>query len=303
MWIASALAALTLIQTHTWVQAGPAFTGSRVSWTTNTAGVYTSQPVNRVWQAPAVQPDRVQRLTAVSGSSLRVAFIRRVERLQHCDVICPHGPRPVERSDVLAGPPRGPFRRLNRGLALDVDVDGSRIIYSDTGRVVLDRRTLASADGVEYPDVALAGRFAAWTEVPRGQNFIYAPRALVVYDVRAGRIAYRLVAAPFVDIDLAADGTVAFGEDPTPVGGPNGGVAWASVAEPWPHYLPGDAIPYEIRIASGRIASFGKGELTVRTLAGAAVASLPAAYGAFDFDGRRLAYLQAPKVIAVASLR
>ena len=43
--------------------------------------------------------------------------------------------------------------------------------------------------------------------------------------------------------------------------------------------------------------------LTVRTLAGGAVARLPAAYGAFDFDGRRLAYLKAPKVIAVARLR
>jgi hypothetical protein len=183
-----------------------------------------------------------------------------------------------------------------------VDVDGGRVLYSEGRRLVLGG-TLALSNDLEFPDVALAGHYAAWTELRRGHDFMYTPRALVVYDLRAHSVAFRLDAAPFVDIDLAPDGTVAFGQDPTPVGGPNGGVGWASLARPSPHFLPGDAVPFRVRIGAGRIAAFARGELFVRALDGRIVARRQAAYGDFDFDGHRLAYLRSLKVIEVDRLR
>jgi hypothetical protein len=301
MWLPGALAALTLIPTHTWIHAGPALAGSRVAWATNTGAVYTAPRVRRIRRPPRVAPPVLERVTTLAASARRVAFIRRVELLRSCDVICPHEPREVVSSDLFVGPP---FTWVNGAPALDVDVSGRSVLFSDTGRVVLDGKMLAESHGfVAFASVALAGRFAAWTEVPSDRNFTYVPRSLVIYDVRAQRIAYRLSVAPFVDIDLASDGTVAFGEDPTPVGGPHGRIGWASVAEPWPHFLPGDAIPDEVRIARGRVVSFSAGELTVRSLAGAVVARVAAAYGGFDFDGRRLAYLYSPKVVAIARIR
>jgi hypothetical protein len=53
----------------------------------------------------------------------------------------------------------------------------------------------------------------------------------------------------------------------------------------------------------GRVVSFGGGELLVRSLNGALLARVAAAYGDFDFDGIRLAYLDSPRVIAVARSR
>lgn len=176
------------------------------------------------------------------------------------------------------------------------------MLYSDESAVVLGR-ALASSPELEYPDVALAGHFAAWTEVPLGHNFMYRPRTLVVYDLRARHVAYRLDSAPFVDLDVAPDGTVAFGQDPTPLGGSDGGVGWASIAEPRPHYLSGNAIPFRIRLGAGRVAYFTRGALVVQTLAGDVVARRQAAYGDFDFDGHRLAYLQSGKAIRVDRLR
>jgi hypothetical protein len=132
---------------------------------------------------------------------------------------------------------------------------------------------------------------------------MYVPRTLVVYDLRARHVVYRLVAAPFADIDLAPNGTVAFGQDPTPVGGASGGIGWASVAEPWPHFLPGEAIPFRVRLGAGRIAYFTRGTLVVQGLDGRIAAHRTAAYGDFDFDGHRLAYLHSVKAIRVDQLR
>jgi len=285
------------------IASGPALTGPRVTWASHTFAVYSSSPIQRVWKAPQVEAPLFQRVGQIAASAKRVAFIRTVEFQPFCPAgdICPYR-REVVQKDLWSGPPRGPLRRVNHGLTLDVDVDRNRILYSNTNSVVLGR-TLAKSSSVEYADVALAGRYAAWTEVPRGHNFIYVKRALLVYDLRARRAAYRLDPAPFVDIDLAPDGTVAFGQDPTPLGGSDGGVGWASVAEPWPHFLPGNAIPFEVRLAAGRVAYFNRGKLVVQTLDGEIVALTAAAYGDFDFDGRRLAYLRSLKSIAIARLR
>jgi hypothetical protein len=284
------------------IAAGPALTGPHVTWSSFALSVYSSN--RRVWTAPHVEAPLFQRVGQIVASGRRVAFIRTVEFQRWCapDDICPYR-REVVQKDLWSGPPQGPFKRVHHGLTLDVDVDGTRVLYSDTFRVVLGRGTVASSGTAEYPEVALAGRYAAWTEVPRGRNSLYEKRALVVYDLRAHRVAYRLEPASFVDVDLAADGTVAFGQDPTPVGGPDGGVGWASLAEPWPHFLNGNAIPFEVRLASGRVAFFTRGALVVRELDGKVVKQQRAAYGDFDFDGHRLAYLRSPKSIGIARIR
>lgn len=285
------------------IASGPALTGPRVTWASHTFAVYSSSPVRRIWKAPQVEVPLFQRVGQIAASPRRVAFIRTVELQPFCPAgdICPYR-REVVQKDLWSGPPRGPFRRVNHDRTLDVDVAGNRVLYSNTSSIVLGR-PLASSSSVEYADVALAGRYAAWTEVPRGRNFIYVKRALVVYDLRARRVAYRLEPAPFVDMDLAPDGTVAFGQDPTPLGGADGGIGWASVAEPWAHFLPGNAIPFEVKLAARRVAYFNRGKLVVQTLDGEIVALTPAGYGDFDFDGRRLAYLRSPKSIAIARIR
>jgi hypothetical protein len=207
------------------IASGPALTGPRVTWAAHTFALYSSNPVRRIWKAPSVEAPLFQRVGQIAASAHRVAFIRTVEFQPPCPAgdICPYR-RQVVQNDLWSGPPRGPFKRVNHGLTLDVDIDGNRVLYSDTSRVVLGR-TLAFSSSVEYPDVALAGHYAAWTEVSRGHNLLYVKRKLVVYDLRARRVAYRLDAAPFLDIDVAQDGTVAFGQDPTPLGGPDGASA------------------------------------------------------------------------------
>src|SRR5207247_1651337 len=129
-------------------------------------------------------------------------------------------------------------------------------------------------------------------------------------DLRARSIAYRLSAAAIVDFDLAADGTVAFGQDPTPVGGPNGGIGWASLAEPRAHFLPGDAIPYRLELAAGRVAFFTRiccprdfSPFLIESLAGEVLSRRSAVYGDFDLDAGRVTYLRSVKVIGVDRLR
>ena len=221
---------------------------------------------------------------------------------------------------VRRGP--GSFRRvaggLHRPLVVATDIDASTVVYADeatVNRVVLLRRNaqpevLTFSSELRYPRVAVAGQFAAWLEGNEKYVGGYPLRGLVVYDLRARRIAYRLAAAPIVSFDLAADGTVAFGQNPTPVGGPNGGIGWASLAEPRAHFLPGDAIPFRIKLAAGGVAFFTRiccprdfFPFLIESLNGDVLSRRFAAYGDFDFDGRRLAYLRSVKVIAVDRLR
>ena len=321
MWV-PLLAALTLVPAPTAIGAGPALADTRLLWADAAPrpAVYAASPVRRVWRAPVVSlpPDvandprfdvrPTQRISKVDASRVRAAFIRRIDLqlVPKCASESPPCLMPVRlkpyRWELWAGRPAGPFRRVSGGFVQDVDVDSGRVLYSTGGSVVLGR-TLVSSREIEYPDVALAGHYAAWTEVPRGRNFLYTPRALVVYDLRTRHVACRLDPAPFADIDLAADGTAAFGEDPTPVGGADGGVGWASLAEPRAHFLRGNAIPFEVRLAGARIAYFSRPLLVVEKLDAEVVALQQAAYGGFDFDGRRLAYLTRPKEIAVTRIR
>ena len=327
MWAPVLAAALTLVNTHTWIWGGPALNGPRVTWSSAApTAVYSSRPVHRVWRAervsvpPSVPDDPQfvysvsQRITRLASSGSTTAFIRTVE-LRRTLKNTPGGP-------LRAQPIRGElwvrhgtrFRRaaggVGRAIVVDADVDGRSVIYAEDGatnRVVLLRRGVLTSSPVDrYTCVRLAGRYAGWLEQNDAAASLYALRTLVVYDLARRQVALRLGPAPITDFDLAATGTVAFGEDPTPVGGPDGGIAWASVADPTAHYLSGNAIPFALRLAGSRVAFFTRdpsgNSLLLKSLDGKNTRRFDAAYGGFDFDGRRIAYLQSPKVIAVARI-
>src|SRR5438477_964245 len=283
MWV-PLLAALTLVPTPTSIRQGPVLAGSQVVWTTDAASVYASAPVRLLWRAGSVSvprglPDdprfsyRVdQEINALAASTSTAAFVRTVElyRIPMCaDAPCP-GVSPREqrlRGDVWSGPPTGPFRRIARG-ALDADVDRNTVVYSETSggksgivvaRPQAARIQLTSEPDVEFPHVAVAGRYVAWIERSSVEHWPAPPATVVVYDLRTRRPAYTLGPQELghvvvSSLDLEVDGTVAVASDPSPAGGCDGGVAWASITEPRLHYLSGNAIPWRIKIAAGRIA-------------------------------------------------
>jgi hypothetical protein len=344
MWV-PLLAALTLIPTQTWIRQGPVLAGSHVVWTSDPASVYSSAPVRRLWRAGSVSVPRGlpkdprfsytvgQDISALTASASTTVFVRTVQlyRVPNCagTVPCLGGPirgDPI-RSELWTAQAQGRFRRAavvtGEGVALDADVDHSTLAYAETvhgeARVVIVRSgrttTVAATRDVGYPHVAVAGPYVAWIQRSSLEHWPAPPSTVVVYDLAAHRAAYRLGPqelghAVVSSLDLQADGTVAIASDPSPVGGCDGGVAWASVAQPRLHYLSGDAIPWRVKIAVGRIAYFTRSciapmpfRLVVKTVADHTLADGPTAYGGFDFDGHRLAYLQSPKAIRVARLR
>ena len=285
--LAPLLAALTLIPTHTRIRQGPVLSGSRVVWTSDGPAVYASAPLRRLWRGGGGD------VTDLAASASRIAYIR--------------------RSDLWVGPP---FH--SSGAARSVDVDGKTVAYAQTvsgeSRVRVGTASVATSRSVEYPHVAVAGHYVAWIERTGLERWPAPPSSIVVYDLAAQRVAYALDVDELghtvvSSLDLEADGTVAFASDPAPAGGCDGAVAWASIWQPRPHYLSGDAIPWRVKIAAGRIAYFTRTcvaptpfRLVVKTLADRTLADGVVPYGGFDFDGRRLAHLQSPKTIAVDRL-
>lgn len=285
--LAPLLAALTFIPTHTWIRQGPVLAGSRVVWTSDGPAVFSSAPVRRLWRA------RTGDIADLAASTSTIAF--------------------VQRTVLWVGPP---FHRV--GAARDVDVDAKTVAYAQTGsgesRVVVGNATVATSRDVEYLRVAVAGHYLAWIERTGLERWPAPPNVVVVYDRAAHRVAYALDVDELghtvvSSLDLEADGTVAFAGDPAPAGGCDGGVAWASVSQPRPHYLSGNAIPWRVRVAGGRIAYFTRSctaptpfRLVVKTLGDRTLADGVTVYGGFDFDGRRLAYLRSPKEIGVTRI-
>jgi hypothetical protein len=337
MWV-PLLAALTLLPTHTWIRQGPVFAGPQIVWSSDGPTVYSS--ARRLWRAGPVSVPRGlpadpnfsysagQDITAVAASATMTAFVRTVylHRAPKCEpnTPCPGGPlrgQPI-RSELWVRRAEGRFRRATvvsgSGIALDVDIAHNTLAYTVTAngesRVVVANTTVTAPRHVEYSHVAVAGHYLALIERSGLEHWPAPPSSVVVYDLAAHRVAYALDVDELghtvvSSLDLEADGTVAFASDPAPAGGCDGGVAWASISQPRPHYLSGDAIPWRVRIAAGRIAYFSRScvapapfRLVVKTLGDRTLADGPIAYGGFDFDGRRLAYLQSPKEIAVTRI-
>src|SRR5439155_10804974 len=185
-------------------------------------------------------------------------------RVPNCagTVPCLGGPirgKPI-RSELWTARAQGRFRRVavvtGEGAALDADVDRTTVAYAETvngeSRVAVVRagRTaiVAATRTVDYPHVAVAGRYVAWIQRSSLEHWPAPPSTVVVYDLAAHRAAYTLGPqelghAVVSSVDLGADGMVAIASDPSPKGGCDGGVAWASIAQPRLHYLSGDAIP------------------------------------------------------------
>jgi hypothetical protein len=224
-----------------------------------------------------------------------------------------------QTQDALVGPPQGPFRTLVRprncfmptsgntlaldgGIAayLEVDCEGQRmrVVVRDvehSGRPLIVRDAALSSGCCR--DVAIAGRFVAWSD----RNDV------VVYDRLARHLAYRARIGPEAGIgvdlgfDLQRDGKVAVSYRLVEVAktGPTT-IAWLSPSAPRLHPLRLRASDTHIRMAGDRIAaerflSPTRSVLVVADLAGrarpvAGFAPPVRLRGRFDFDGRHIAW-------------
>lgn len=229
------------------------------------------------------------------------------------NLVCP------QAQDALVGPPQGPFRTLVRprkcsmpasgntlaldsGMAayLEVDCENQRmrIVVRDvghSGRPLIVRDAALSSGCCR--DVAIAGRFVAWSD----RNDI------VVYDRPARHVAYRARIGPKTGIDvefgfdLQRDGKLAVSyrliefarTGPTTI-------AWLSPSAPRLHVLPLRGSDTRIRIVGDRIVverflSPSTSVLVVSDLAGrirrvAGFAPPVRLLGRFDFDGRQITW-------------
>jgi hypothetical protein len=183
-------------------------------------------------------------------------------------------------------------------LEIDCEAQRMRVVVREVGHSgkPLNVRDGALASGC-CRDVAIAGRFVAWSE----RNNI------VVYDRLARHAAYRARIGPEAGIDvdlgfdLQRDGKVAVSYRLIEVAraGPTT-IAWLSPSAPRLHVLPLRGSDTRIRIAGNRIAverylSPSTSVLVVANLAGrvrrvASFAPPVRLLGRFDFDGRQLAW-------------
>jgi hypothetical protein len=224
-----------------------------------------------------------------------------------------------QAQDALVGPPQGPFRTLvqprtcsiatsgntlalDGGVAAYLEVDCAaqrmRVVVRDvghSGRPLIVRDAALSSGCCR--DVAIAGRFVAWSD----RNDI------VVYDRLARRLAYRARIGPEAGIDvdlgfdLQRDGKLAVSYRLVEVArtGPTT-IAWLSPSAPSLHKLPLRGSDTRIRLAGDRIAverflTPSTSVLVVADLAGqarrvAGFAPPVRLLGRFDFDGRRIAW-------------
>jgi hypothetical protein len=225
--------------------------------------------------------------------------------------VCPEG------ADAVVGPLTGPYRilvrprtcflpgmenalALDRGVVAYVELDCThqrlRVAVQDVGRrrpsrVLRDAPITADC----CRDIAIAGKYVAWTE----------RRDIVVYDRAARRVAYRARVRPVgidsdVGFDLQADGklAVAFRLVELARAGPTA-IAWLSPSSPSLHLLPFRGTDTRIRIAGDRIAfhrfvSQERSALVVTDLKRRARTfarfAQPTGLRGFDFDGQRLSW-------------
>lgn len=250
----------------------------------------------------------------VAGSHTLLAFERTYPGCApQPNIVCPQ----VE--DALVGPLHGPFKTLVRprkcsmptlgntvalddGIAayIELDCEGQtlRVLVRDVGHgskplVLRD----AAISGGCCRDVAIAGRFVAWSDKSE----------IVVYDRRARRIAYRARVGPRAGIDvdlgfdLQPDGKLAVAYRLVEVAraGPTT-IAWLSPSSPRLHTFVLRGTTTRIRIAGDRIAferflTPTASSLVIADLAGRAQTIARFAppvrlRSGFDFDGHRIAW-------------
>jgi hypothetical protein len=329
---------------------GPALSGAAVIWASPTT-VYSSRGGRKheIWQAPPVgipadfqlDPNspvkNVDRdIESMASSPAMTAFIASANLREGgvCSETEPHCHMPPALVtpiffELLAGPPDGPFVRVEGGrrpcsqlqwLARTIDVAGSTVVVSETRRscrqdaprtpsrvALIDRgggrmtRTvLAQSNDGYFDDVALTARYAAWELHLQAKTFV------TVYDRLKRTVAYRALVDPYssdIDMDLQNDGTVV-GFSVQPVCGDSGAFI-ASLAQPRFRRLRVTGYGIKVRVARGALAFMRPSscalegihaQLVLRRLGGSTTVvaggdgqPVPLPEG-FDFDGRRIAY-------------
>lgn len=225
-------------------------------------------------------------------------------------------------ASVFTGGIDRPFERVADRCAIgnpmrDLDVSGDALVARDSACVysVQEFGGDAESTSLQLPsDIRaprIAGRYVAWLS----KHQMFEGSDVVVFDRVSGLEVYRVDARHFpnrvVGLDLQEDGKVAVvyervfrRRDGTYTGGER--VGWASPQEPWLHRLPLKlAGHYAVRLADDRIAFIrGKsravvnGEIGVTNLNGRGrILGFPvddeAFIERFDFDGQRVAWVQA----------
>lgn len=294
---------------------GPTLAGDALVWGEEAGGTGSlHQWTQRFGERVLYRSDSLALGRPLAASRTLLAFERSYPSCKpQPNVACP------QAQDALVGPPRGPFRTLVRprtcslptlgnSLALDggvaayLEVDcvaqRMRVVVRDVANSTrpLIIRDAALSSGC-CNDVAIAGRFVAWSE----RNDI------VVYDRLAHRPVYRARIGPQAGIgvdlgfDLQRDGKVAVSYRlvevartvPTTI-------AWLSPSAPRLHLLSLRGTDTRIRIAGDRIAfeRFVTPSTSVLLVADLAGRARPVArfappvslHGNFDFDGKRITW-------------
>jgi hypothetical protein len=294
---------------------GPVLAGDAVVWgeaADATASIH--RWTQRTGERVLYRSDSLALGRPLASSRTLLAFERSYPSCKpQANLVCP------QAEDALVGPPRGPFRTLipprtcitatsGRTLALDggmaayLQIDcaaqRTRVVVRDIGHSgrPLTVRDAALSSGC-CGDVAIAGRFVAWTE----------KNEVVVYDRVARRLAYRARIGPEAGIDvdlgfdLQRDGKIAVSYRLVELArtGPTT-IAWLSPSAPRLHvlHLRGNDTP--IRIAGNHIAfeRFRTPTTSALVLADLAGRARPVAgfappvslHGRFDFDGRHVTW-------------
>jgi hypothetical protein len=186
-----------------------------------------------------------------------------------------------------------------------VDASGPAIAYFDLcagGAVVRDPTAPPETTARVFPadiysDVRIAGPYvvARTSEVATASTF-------TVYDWRSGDEAFHLTASVgLTSFDVQDDGTLVFTGQDESDGYDSSEVFWASSEQPTPHHIArGAAIPGPVRVTDGKVALLGPHGVEVVALDGTKLAESPApgSSAGFDFDGRRLAYVDQPCEVA-----
>ena len=236
------------------VPAGPVLAGDGVLWAESVGATMSVRLASR-GRSPRV----VHRLDATGF--VHVAASPRHVGSATISQSCGDGAPCVASEDVLAGPPGGPLRRVaplvscraqNPWGEAAVDVDGDLAVYV-ASRCLPGRFLVFHLANRTRPILARRGRFCCGPARLAG-HFLAQPApwgvALVVYDVRNGKPAYRVPIrererATRVGFDVQRDGKLAIASA--------GKVFWASPRSPRLHLLAAGARGDDVRIARDRI--------------------------------------------------
>jgi hypothetical protein len=265
---------------------GPTFAGESVMWgeVGRTGALRVMHDGDLVHRLP---PAKNRHFEVLAASSERFAFtVATTKRIDGGSI--------TFRVRASGGPIDGPVEALREPCAESIAVDGDRIVVgSPCGIAIHSPAGVTRMDVGDVHDVALAGRYLAWT----GDD-------VVVHDLEAGvdvvRVSARELRAGLLDeVAVQEDGVVAFS-----YGGEGGHrVAWTAPGSPGVIAL--DAAPRvdDLRAAGGRVLYERRRGLTerrrvllLRTLADGTVRRLARfthrrqRHGDLALDARRAAW-------------